>query len=139
MLSCILPEDYVDASFEKALNLWLTKANLSEAPSDVIEKHWTSPLSDGTFDQLITNLDMKNVKRFNAYQDPFGSAWLYVVPSKNLCLKLTDQQLRISLSLRLGARNTLAVVVNLLQRTDIMVFPLPEAWDVPGGTTTLIL
>ena len=27
-LSCILPEDYVDALFEKALNLWLTKANL---------------------------------------------------------------------------------------------------------------
>ena len=83
-LSCILPEDYVDASFEKALNLWLTKANLSEAPSDFIQKHWTSPLSDTTFDQLITDLDVENVKRLNAYQDPFGSAWLNVVPSKNL-------------------------------------------------------
>ena len=38
VLSCILPEDYVDASFEKALNLWRTKANLSEAPSDFIQK-----------------------------------------------------------------------------------------------------
>ena len=47
---------------------------------------------------------MENVKRLNAYQDPFGSAWLNVVPSKNLGLKLTDQQLRISLSLRLGAK-----------------------------------
>ena len=105
-LSCILPEDYVDASFEKALNLWLTKANLSEAPSDFIQNHWTSPLSDTTFDQLITDLDVENVKRLNAYQDPFGSAcisWLNVVPSKNLSLKLTDQQLRISLTLRLGA------------------------------------
>ena len=69
-LSCILPEDYVDASFEKALNLWLTKANLSEAPSDFIQKHWTSPLSDTTFDQLITDLNVENVKRLNAYQDP---------------------------------------------------------------------
>ena len=104
MLSCILPEDYVDASFEKALNLWLTKANLSEAPSDFIQKLWTSPLSDTTFDQLITDLDAEKVKRLNAYQDPFGSAWLNVVPSKNLGVKLTDQQLRICLSLRLGAK-----------------------------------
>ena len=95
-LSCILPEDYVDASFEKALDLWLTRANLTEAPSDSIQKHWTSPLSDAIFDQFITDLDAENVKRLNAYQDPFGSAWLNVVPSKNLGLKLTDQQLRIS-------------------------------------------
>ena len=40
-LSCILPEDYVDASFEKAINLWLTTANLSEAPPDFSQKHWT--------------------------------------------------------------------------------------------------
>ena len=103
-LSCILPENYVDASFEKALSLWLGKSNLSEAPSDFIQKHWTSPLADVIFDQLITDLDAENVRRLNAYQDPFGSAWLNVVPSKNLGLKLTDQQLRISLSLRLGAK-----------------------------------
>ena len=36
-LFCILPEDYVDASFGKALKLWLTKANLSEAPPDFIQ------------------------------------------------------------------------------------------------------
>ena len=105
-------QDYVDASFEKALDLWLARAKLTEAPSDSIQKHWTSPLSDATFEQLITDLDAENVKRLNAYQDPFGSAWLNVVPSKNLGLKLTDQQLRISLSLRLGskfARNTLAL------------------------------
>ena len=103
-LSCILPEDYVDASFKRAINLWLTKANLSEAPWDFIQKHWTPPLSDATFDQLITDLDVENVKRLNAYQDPFGSAWLNFVPSKTLGLKLTDQQLCISLSFRLGAK-----------------------------------
>ena len=100
-LSCILPEDYVDASFEKAPNLWLTSANLTEAPSDLIQKHWTSPLNDATFDQLITDINTKNVKRLNAFQDPFGSAWLNVVPNKNIGLKLTDQQPHISSSLRL--------------------------------------
>ena len=89
---------------EKKKHLWLTKANLSKAPSEYIQKHWTSALSDATFDQLITDLDVEKVKKLNAYQDPFGSAWLNVVPSKNLGLKLTDQQPRISLSLRLGAK-----------------------------------
>ena len=83
-LSCIFLEDYVDALFEMAFNLWLTKANLSEAPWDFIRKHWTSPLSDAIFDQLITDLDVENVKRLNAYQDLFSSAWLNVVPSKSL-------------------------------------------------------
>ena len=46
----------------------------------------------------------KKFKRLNAYQHMFGSARLNVVPSKNLGLKLTDQQLRISISLRLGAK-----------------------------------
>ena len=144
-LSCILPEDYVDASFEKALDLWLARANLTEAPSDSIQKHWTSPLSDATFYQLITDLDAENVKRLNAHQDPFGSAWLNVVPSKNLGLKLTDQQLRI-LFLRLGSKicgKHIKLVkenaLNLSKRTDIMVFPVPEARDVSRGTTTSIL
>ena len=99
-------------------------------------------MSDATFNQFITDLDVEYVKRLNAYQDPFGSAWLNAVPSKSLGLKLTDQQLRISLSLRLGAiiaRNTLAVVVNLSKRTDIMVVPVPEAPDVSQGTTTLFI
>ena len=103
-LSCILPEDYVDASFDKAPNLWLPKANLTELPSDFNQKHWTTPLSDATFDQLKTDLDAENVRRLNAIQDPFGSAWLNVVPSTNFGMKLTNQQLCISLSLRLGGK-----------------------------------
>ena len=87
------------------MNLWLTRANLLEAPSDFIQKHLTSPLSDATFDQLLADLVAENVKSLNGpYQDPFGSAWLNVVPRKNLGLKSTDQQLRVSLTLRLGAK-----------------------------------
>ena len=42
-------------------------------------------------------------KVFNAHEGNFGSQWLNVVPCKNLGLKLDDQQLRISVRLRLGA------------------------------------
>ena len=41
----------------------------------------------------------------NSYQEPFDSPWLNVVPSKNLGLKLTDQQLGISLFYHLCAKN----------------------------------
>ena len=97
MCSVVYPTGkHVDASFEKALNLWLTRTNLSKAPSDFIQKHWTSLFSDATFEQLITDLDAKDVKRLIAYQDAFGSAWPNVVPSKDLGPKLIDHQLRIS-------------------------------------------
>ena len=39
-------------------------------------------------------------------QDQPRSLWLNVVPSKNFSLKLTDQQLRISVSLSLSAKNS---------------------------------
>ena len=50
---------------------------------------------------------LRNVRRLNAIQDPFGSAWLNVVVSTNLGLKMTNQQLCISLYLRLGACESL--------------------------------
>ena len=48
-------------------------------------------------------MDDKRSEVFNAHQGKFGSQWLNVVPCKNLGLKLDDQQLRISIGLRLGA------------------------------------
>ena len=118
--------------------MWLTRANISEALSDFVQNHWTSPLSDATFEQLITGLDAENVKRLNAYQDPFGSAWLNVVAN----ISDWNQQISNFASRNPSAwvrKNTLAVVVNLSKRTDIIVFPVPEARDVSQGTTTSIL
>ena len=48
-------------------------------------------------------MDDKRSKVFNARQGKFGSQWLNVVLHKNLDLKHDDQQLRISIGLRLGA------------------------------------
>ena len=42
-------------------------------------------------------------KVFIVHQGKFGSQWLNVVPCINLGLKVDDQQLRISIGLRLGA------------------------------------
>ena len=47
-------------------------------------------MSDRFIDQLVADFDADNVKRLNAYQDPFGSAWLSVVPSKTRGPKTPD-------------------------------------------------
>ena len=53
---------------------------------------------------LILRLEPTDVKRFNAFQNRFGSQWLNVIPCKNLRLKLSNQQLRIAIGLRLGSK-----------------------------------
>ena len=45
-----------------------------------------------------------DVKRFNTCQDKFGSQWLNVIPCQNLRLKLSNQQPRIAIGLRLGSK-----------------------------------
>ena len=51
----------------------------------------------------------KRSKVSNAHQGKFGSQWPNVVPCKKLGLKLDDQQLRISIGLRLGANICVAL------------------------------
>ena len=43
------------------------------------------------------------VKRFNAFQDRFGSQWLNVIPRKKFKIKLSNQQFTIAIGLRLGS------------------------------------
>ena len=55
-------------------------------------------LSVKTAQDLISRMDDQRSKVFK-----FGSQWVHVVPRENLGLKLVDQQLRISISLRVEA------------------------------------
>ena len=45
-----------------------------------------------------------DVIKFTAFQNIFGSQWLNVIPYKNLRLKLSKEQLRIAIGLRLGSK-----------------------------------
>ena len=54
--------------------------------------------------RLGLRLEPMDVKRFNSFQDRFGSQWLNVIPCKNLRLQLSNQQLRIAIGLRLGSK-----------------------------------
>ena len=81
----------------------MSLTNEQESPFDGTQKNWTQPVFVKTAQALTSRMDDKRSKIFNAHQGKFGSQWLNVVPCKNLGLKLDDQQLRISIGLRLGA------------------------------------
>ena len=68
------------------------------------QKNWTEPFFDSEIADLILQLEPTDVKRFNAFQDRFGYRSLNVIPCKNLRFKLSNQQLRIAIGLRLGSK-----------------------------------
>ena len=101
-LTKLFSETFEDVSFAKALQNWLSLTNEQESLLDGTQKNWTQPVFVKTAQDLISRMDDKRSKVFNAHQGKLGSQWLNVVPCKNLGLIL-DQQLRIPIGLRLGA------------------------------------
>ena len=103
-LSEIFGLEHVDGTYDDALKRWFDLGKIEMAPENEIQKNWTEPIFDSEIADLILRLEPTDVKRFNAFQDRFGSQWLNVIPCKNLRLKLSNQQLRIAIGLRLGSK-----------------------------------
>ena len=101
---------------QKRLNLTIEK----ESPLDGTQTNWTQPVYVKTAQDLISRMDDKDKrsKIFNAHQGKFGSQWLNVVPCKNVGLKLDDQQLRISIGLRLGGNICLVHTCHCHKRVE---------------------
>ena len=97
-LSEIFGLEHVDGTYDDALKRWFDLGKTEMAPENEIYD-LILRLAD-----MILRLEPTDVKRFNAFQDRFGSQWLNVIPCKNLRLKLSNQQLRIAIGLRLGSK-----------------------------------
>ena len=96
--------EHVDGTYDDALKRWFEHEKIEMDPEMEIQKNWTEPIFDGENADLILRLEPTDIKRFNAFQDRFGSQWLNVIPCKNLRLKLSNQQLRIAIGFRLGSK-----------------------------------
>ena len=94
----------MDGTYDDALKWWFELGKIEMAPEIEIQKNWTEPIFDSEIADLVLRLKPTDVKRFNAFQDRFGSQWLNVIPCKNLGLKLSNQQLRTAIGLRLGSK-----------------------------------
>ena len=102
-LTTIFSETFEDVSFTKALEKWLSLTREQESPHHGTQKNWTQHVYVKTAQDLISRMDDKGSNIFKAHQGIFGFHFLNVVHCKNLGLKLDDQQLLISIGLRLGA------------------------------------
>ena len=91
---------------------------MQESPLDGTQKSLTQHVFVKTAQDLISRMDDKQSKVFNAQQGKFGYQCLNVVPCKNLGLKLDDQQLRISIVLRLGANICVAHTCHCGKRVE---------------------
>ena len=118
LLTTIFPETFEDVSFSKALEKWLSLTNEQESLLDGTQKNWIQPVYVKTAQDLISRMDDKRSKVFNAHKGQLGSQWLNVVPCKNLGLKIDDQQLRISIGLRLGANICVAHTCHCGERNE---------------------
>ena len=96
-LSEIFGLEHVDGTYDDALKQWFDLGKIEMVPENAIQKNWTEPVFDSEIADLILRLEPTNVKRFNAFQNRFGSQWLNVIPCKILRLKLSKQQLRIAI------------------------------------------
>ena len=101
-LATISSGTFENVSFTKALEKWVSLTNAQESPLDGTQRNRTQPVFVKTAQDLVSRIDDKRSKFFNAPQGKLGSQWVNVVPCKNLGLKLDDQQFRISIGLRLG-------------------------------------
>ena len=93
-----------DETYDDALKRWFEIGKIEMAQENEIQKNWTEPIFESEIAELILRLGPTDVKRFNAFQDRFGSHWLNVIPCKNLRLRLWNQQLRIAIGFRLGSK-----------------------------------
>ena len=81
-LTTIVSEAFEDVSFTKVLEKLISLTNEHESPLDGTQKNWTQPVFVKTAQDLISRMDDKRSKIFNAHQEKFGSQWLNVVPCK---------------------------------------------------------
>ena len=117
-LTTIFLEKFEDVSFTKALEKRLSLKREQEGPLDGTQKNGIQPFYVQAAQDLISRMDDNISKFFNAHQGTFGSQWLNAVPVKNLGLKLDDQQFRITIGLRLGVNNCVALTCHCGKRVE---------------------
>ena len=79
-LTTIFSKTFEDVSFTKALEKRLSLTNEQESPLYGTQKNWTQSVFVKTAQDLISRMDDKRSKVFNAHQGKFVSQWLNVVP-----------------------------------------------------------
>jgi hypothetical protein len=91
--------------FDQGCDEWKQKLGVSELPhNQIFQREWDAPICKQKFQNLIANApDEEESARLLAISSEGASAWLNAIPLSSLGLKLSDTELPIVCSLRLGS------------------------------------
>ena len=86
-----------------AVEAW-TASTEKDLPVSSQQSAWTQPIFEGQFKSLVDQADVTGKARLLGCSSRGASAWLSALPSGTMGLRLTNEQLRIAICLRLGSR-----------------------------------
>ena len=94
-----------NAMYDAALSQWKSQCSTSTVPSECLnrQKSWSHPIHLQQADSLLSTADDHNRARLSACRVQGSGDWLHALPSTSLGLHLNNEQLRIAVSVRLGA------------------------------------
>lgn len=102
----ILQTAHSDSLVTEATSTWESKCPHSVRPTgkrSELQSAWDSPIVQLQFDGLLNSAtDSATKSRLLSVSSPGAGAWLEALPLSSLGLKLSDEHLRIIISLRLG-------------------------------------
>ena len=104
-VASLLPIQHKDNALESALVQWQNFCPTETFPKErASQRSWDSPMTDKVLQLLLDNADDVNKCRLLSASSPAAGAWLTALPIPSLGLKLSDEQMRICVALRLGSR-----------------------------------
>ena len=75
-----------------------------EVPSQHDQRAWDQPLCEKIIVDFRSGASEEDVARLNATASKHAGAWLQAIPITNNGLKLTDEEIRVAICLRLGLK-----------------------------------
>ncbi len=107
LISLILPRAFTPEKHTEAISLWSSMADTNIETSITEpekQKQWTEAVSKRSLELLRERSDDTTRARLSAHEGKAAGAWLNAYPSQALGTKLTNEQTRIALGLRLGQK-----------------------------------
>ena len=94
-----------DSLIAGAIGCWqrLGGAQPPAHPSSHSQRNWDNPICEATFASILSSSDAVGRARLLASTSNGSGQWLHALPSSSLGLRLTDEETRIAVGLRIGA------------------------------------